>query len=306
MSELKKRQHYVWRHYLKSWADDDQIWAFLKDQKKLIRSNLMGVAQERYFYQLEEFDKEEEKLLYKLVVHMSHPSVKELNLDFFRLYTSHYKLNEQLKNSPINSEAKAILQKEIDILEKNLMEDVHSKMEASGNLLLSVIDSKNYRFLEDEQALYETMLYLFFQYVRTKKMKKQVLEGFTSTEHKFWNVISHVMATTLCRIYSFSKDLNFTFLENSTDIRFLTCDQPVLNLLADMVDETGSTNEIELYYPLSPTLALRISFTARAENWIIARHIDDNEVDYLNKIVAREAHTYVFAEHKNDISAYFE
>lgn len=303
MSELKKRQHYVWRHYLKSWAIDEQIWALLKDKKKLIRSNLMGVAQERYFYRLEVFNKEEEDFLYKLVVHMSHQSVKELNLDFFYLYTSHYKLNEQLKDSQIMGEAKEKLQKEIDILEKNLMEDVHTKMEASGNLLLSVIDSKNYSFLEDEQALYSTMLFLFFQYIRTKKMKTQVLEGL-SIGPKFWNVISHVMATTLCRIYSFSKNLNFTFLENSTKMRFLTCDQPVLNILADRVDETGSTNEIELYYPLSPTLALRISFTERSEHWIIARETDDSEVDYLNKIVASEAHGYIFAESKDDISTF--
>jgi len=305
MLGFKKRQHYVWRHYLKSWANEEQIWAFLKNNKKLIRSNLMGVAQERYFYQLEVFNEEEEDFLYKLVVHMSHPSVKELNLDFFYLYTSHYKLNEQLKDSQITGDAREILQKEIDILEKNLMEDVHAKMESSGNLLLSVIGSKNYHFLEDEQALYTTMLFLFFQYVRTKKMKDQVLEGL-SLGNKFWNVISHVMATTLCRGYSFSKDLNFTFLENSTNMRFLTCDQPVLNLLADRVDETGNTNEIELYYPLSPTLALRISFTERADNWIIARGTDEKEIHYLNKIVANEAHTYVFAEDKNDISAYFE
>lgn len=60
MSTIKKRQHYVWRNYLRGWADKkDHIWALKKDEGKILCPELMGVAQEKYFYRVHELTKPE-------------------------------------------------------------------------------------------------------------------------------------------------------------------------------------------------------------------------------------------------------
>jgi len=291
---------------LSAWAENDQIWAFLKEKDKVIRSNLMGVAQERYFYELISFTDEEESFLKKLVVGMSHPSVKELNLDFFQTFTSHYKLTKQLGDSAISKDQRSFIENEIRKLEVNLMEDSHGKMETSGMKLLAVIDSKNYNFLENQDDFYETMMFLCFQYFRTKKMKINIEKSFSADINfgKFWNIISHVMATTLARNFSFSPDLSFMFYENNRGKTFLTCDQPIFNILSDHVDNEGNPSEIELYYPLSPRLALLISFTPKPHNWINSQIIDEETVDYFNQKVIKYGTEFVFANNREDLEFY--
>jgi len=51
--EIKKRQHYVARYYLKPWSDNEQIYC-IRNQK-VFKSNLMNIAQEKYFYELQEW-----------------------------------------------------------------------------------------------------------------------------------------------------------------------------------------------------------------------------------------------------------
>ncbi len=46
----KRKQHYVWKHYLSAWAENGMIWCCRND--KIFNSNLTGVGQERDFYQL--------------------------------------------------------------------------------------------------------------------------------------------------------------------------------------------------------------------------------------------------------------
>jgi hypothetical protein len=61
MNQLKKKQHYVWKEYLKPWCLNRRIFTYLKSLKKPIFSSLDGVAQERYYYSLAEFTIEEER-----------------------------------------------------------------------------------------------------------------------------------------------------------------------------------------------------------------------------------------------------
>jgi len=107
MSDIKKRQHYVWRHYLKPWSVGESIWTYFKELDKIEKPGLMGVAQEKHFYKLIDLTAAEEKFLGKFIEHISPEVVKGLNLDFFRLFTSHYKLKKELeenKNQEINKE----------------------------------------------------------------------------------------------------------------------------------------------------------------------------------------------------------
>ena len=47
--QITKKQHYVWRFYLKPWTDSKETIACCRNDK-VFRSVLMGVGQENYFY----------------------------------------------------------------------------------------------------------------------------------------------------------------------------------------------------------------------------------------------------------------
>src|SRR5680860_163315 len=96
---IVKRQHYVWRHYLKPWADKEYIWTYFKELGKIEKPSLMGVAQEKYFYKLVDISDEDEEYLKKFIERISPKSVKDLNFDFLRLFTFTSKLKKQLEQT---------------------------------------------------------------------------------------------------------------------------------------------------------------------------------------------------------------
>jgi hypothetical protein len=306
MSSIKKRQHYVWRNYLRSWSENDNIWTHFKELNKTERPNLMGVAQERYFYRLIDFTVDEEVFLKLFVENISHPSVKDFNLDFFRMFTINRELKkalEQNKNPLINV---AYFEEEIRKIEINLMEDAHTKMENMGEKLI------NYRNLEDLKTIlhddyhFDALMFLCFQYFRTRKMKNAVLKEHKGSKHevlmeKSWNILSYAFATTLTRNIALNERLKFIFIHNNTDNHFTTGDQPVFNILGDKLDDNGNVIELELYYPLTPRHALNIHFREDQENQFEDKYADNELVNYLNRKVFENAEYYVFADTKEQL-----
>lgn len=301
MSNLKKRQHYVWRKYLRAWTTDDSIWTLLKEQDKVLKIGLMGVAQEKYFYELVDLSDTEEAFLEKFINHISPESVRSLNLDFFNLFTSHYKLRKQLSESKLITIEKDKLEAKIRELEVNLMEDSHCIFESIGNKITNCRIPADLEFLESEDDFFETIMFLCFQYFRTKKMKKSVLKSFENEKNfsveKFWNIISYSMSTILARNLSLDQNLKFLVYDNQTDQAFLTNDQPIFNILNDDEDENGYVKKLELYYPISPKLAFSIHFrnqTDKIENIIINK----NMVNWFNERIIENSNEFIFSENE--------
>ena len=87
--EKKKKHHYVWKEYLRSWCfPKEQIQTLIKSNEKLISSNLIGVVQERFYYGLEDFTIEEEEKLEGFVRKLSAKNLLNSNLILFNIYTT--------------------------------------------------------------------------------------------------------------------------------------------------------------------------------------------------------------------------
>jgi len=306
MSTTKKQQHYVWRHYLKAWAQNEKnIWAYFKSEQKIINPNLMGVAQERYFYELIDFTDKEEVFLEDFIKSISHDSVVDLNINFLQIFTSTNKLKKKIINNGIGGSNKEIIEREIRVLEINLMEDAHAKIEQLGTMLVDCVNSRNYKFLENDDAFYETIMFLCFQYVRTKKMKRAIESSFAGNKSfnmfKFWNITSYAFATTFARSLSFNPDIRFLFYENNTNVNFLTCDQPIINILSDLIDENGNTKGFEWYYPLSPKLALLVHLRTTQKTNIESLLINEPLVIYLNQKVIEYSEDFIFSDNKEQL-----
>lgn len=76
------RQHHVYRKYLSAWtptlSTEGQIWCFRKEEKNTFPSSLVGIGQERYFYEMKKLT-EIEKLFIFILYKYQNSSLQKLN-----------------------------------------------------------------------------------------------------------------------------------------------------------------------------------------------------------------------------------
>jgi Protein of unknown function (DUF4238) len=310
MSKVKQ-QHYVWRHYLRSWANDEIIWAYFKRIGKIEKSNLMGVAQERYFYKLIDLTESEELFLKNYIDKNSPHAVKDLNFDFLRLFTYPYRSKKQFEKNPFLFVDKELFDKEIEEIEINLMEWAHGEMESFGHKILKYRTLDDLKTIENDNNLFEAILFLCFQFVRTKNMKNSALsyfKGKSSKElaQKTWSILSYVTATSLAYKIVSHPNLKFVFLENKSTNFFITGDQPVFNLLVDKVNENCDVLDLEFYYPITPSHALLVHFRNDQGDKFLNQSADEILIGYLNKKVFENSDFFVFANNKEQLEILHE
>lgn len=168
MSELIKRQHYVWRNYLRTWADGELIYTLFKTKNKIEKTSLMNVAQEKYFYELPDLTEDEETQLKSFIDHLSHTDNQDLSNDLFALFTAHNSIIRNFDTSKSTVKKRKVFEKEVRKIKVNSMEKLHGKIENMGNKLLKISSCQDlYSFTEDE--MYNSIIYLCFQFFRTKQ-----------------------------------------------------------------------------------------------------------------------------------------
>jgi hypothetical protein len=301
MGDLKIKQHYVWRHYLKPWADGESIWTYFKEQNKIIKPGLMGVAQEKYFYGLVDYTDEELVFLKNFVDSNSPAVLKSLNSDFLTLFTSTTILKRELAANTNPKVDRELIASKIKEMEANSMEDAHCIIEKLGFKIIQCRSLEDLKELSIDDNHFDAIIFLCFQYYRTKKMRKSVLKSFNGDRFegladKSWNIISFVLANNLARNILHDNNLRFIFLENNTKIPFITGDQPVFNILNNKLDDNGEVMELELYYPLTTKHALSLHFRAEQADLFESKLVDENEIIDLNKRVYENADYYVFGD----------
>jgi hypothetical protein len=306
MSNLKKRQHYVWRNYLRPWSQNENIWTYFKELKKIERPSLMGVAQEKYFYKLIDLTEDEETFLRLFIESLSSPLVKDFNLDFLAMFTSASKLKKSLEQIKDPTVERAFLEEQIRKIEINLMEDSHCKFEELGMKLISYRSLEDLKTIVQDNYHHDGLMFLCFQYFRTRKMKNSVVDKFKGTKYenlmeKSWNILAHTFALNVTNSMVLNERIKYVFIKNDTDEKFLTGDQPVFNLLSDQMDEKGNVLNLELYYPLTPKHALNIHFRADQVEQFEVKYADKELINYLNKKVIEQADFYIFSDTKEQL-----
>lgn len=310
MSDIKKRQHYVWRKYLRAWTTDESIWTYFIKLGKIERPGLMGVAQEKYFYKVSDFTEEEEIFLKNLIVSLS-PSedLKSFNLDFFSMFTITNRLKKQLSLAGNAFVSKELIAEEIRKLEINLIEDAHCKMEDLGFKLVEYRSVEDLKTILDDDYIFEAIMFLCIQYFRTRNMKEAVLKNFADKKHKTlmensWNILCYVLGTTLAKSISLDPNLKFIFYENTTGRHFITGDQPVFNVLNDKLNDKGQVYQLELYYPLSPSHAILLHFREAQTDQFERRVAGLEEIEYFNKRAFENSEFYLFADSKEQLELF--
>lgn len=278
----------------------------MKKENKIVCPNLMAVAQEKYFYKQNRLTLQEEDILRKIIPELSSESLVDLNLAFLSLSTSYYKSGSPFsKKTQMDIDNTNEAQNKIEI---NFMEEIHSIIEGLGNKLLACKTIDDLKILEEQDELLMTILFLCFQYCRTRKMKNNALNLFQNEDslipRKFWNNICWTFALKLAVDIASHPDLRFVLLENNTSEPFLTSDQPIFNLFDYGIGQKEQIAELAFYYPLSPKVALLIHFKGKQMELFELLTLDEEMVSFLNKRVYEISDSFIFAHSKEQLKNY--
>ena len=300
--QVKKNQHYVWKEYLKSWTENEKIPALIKKSKKIAQPNPNGVALQGYFYALEEFTQEEEIILKELVNLWSKESTLKINLEFYETFTSYSKLKRLTKGIDLNDE----LKEKLNLLRTNTMEDSHLIFENFGKKIINIRKFEDLNFLDEEMELFFTMIYISFQYLRTKNMQLKIKVAIDKYEYlspKFLNFLPFLYATGIADSLTYEKQTKFIFLENTTEIDFITSDQPLINNKIEELNDNGTIAQMEIYYPITPRIGLIIHYQEQNEKY---RKISLNstEVNKYNKTIFNHSNEFIFASSTEQLIEY--
>lgn len=290
----KRKQHYVWRHYLRSWSENEKIFC-LRDGK-IFESNLMGVANKRDFYRLKELNLDDIKFIKKFAIDPSPPHLQKLHYNLIKQFNSIFELKSHVDSKGIDDSK---LNGEIDKAINNLEEDLHGGIESSAIKYIESILKENISFYTTDEGCRDFIYYLCVQYMRTQKIKSSVLSavsGINSIDiSKIWNVMSHIFATNMgWSLYAGRKQFRMVLLKNKSVKEFITGDQPVINTYATSVSNLTPPDKLEFYYPVSPSLAILIT---EKENHKESNRLALNEKDVVsyNKLIVKNCHDQIYA-----------
>lgn len=279
MKPKTKKQHYVWQHYLRAWTIDNQIYC--KRGDSVFRTSTENVAQERYFYEAKQLN-DNEILFVRDFIARLHPSGHQLLSNTFEDYLE--------------------IAKGDDYLRRNGLEKFHSIVEGKTISIIDSIRNRDFRVLMNQQNKVDFCHFLGRQYTRTKKLKDQHLvtsslgqvpDIYANCDFgKVREVITFLLADNIGNwIYS---NAVFNFLINTSETCFITSDQPIYNLHAK---EDGKAKEFELYYPISPRIAL-LALKKRTET----NFADSQAVEKYNDFIRRNAYKNIFACSREELS----
>jgi hypothetical protein len=142
----KKRQHYVWQHYINNWANSKkQVYVVTRDNEFL--TNTENLAVEKYFYNLEYFSESDVEFIKKFFeINETGNSLQKQNLEWINTFSQVFRLKDYLDKHQISTSEgdelfltalKDVEEDCIALLEQDFMPILHKILEKD----LSFFDS---------------------------------------------------------------------------------------------------------------------------------------------------------------------
>lgn len=290
MSTNKKQQHYVWRYYLKPWTESDLVWC--RRDNKIYNPNIMGVAQERYFYKLKSLSSPDVDFL-KRIIEISQPSLKKVNenwINGFKLISDIEKIYSGKEN------VDEYATKEIDVVINNLEENLHAGIEEIGKKYLNLIYNQSTDFFSTENGRQEFAFFICSQYMRTKNLQSRFISEFGYSEGidsgAVWSVLRHILSTNISLTISSDKGFKIRLLENETKTPFITGDQPVINTFFNRNDDNLSQG-LEFYCPIGPNVAILV-YRESFSLFNGRKSLGLKDVENYNLLIKESSHDQIF------------
>lgn len=288
--EEKRRQHHVWQHYLKAWASSGNVYC-LRD-RRLFATGTTTLAVENYFYRLPKLTTQDYRLIDFLILQGSERS-KALHMNFLTSILGPIDfLENNIENARDPKGAKALL----DVARTNVLEDYHAGIEAIFVPYLARIRNGDLSFYQDIYECIPFFMFICTQMMRTKGVKERVIATLRDKNNldtsRIWDLASIMFAINSGgSLFLERRKRQLAFIQNRTDIEFITGDQPAINLL----DSQKPHEQISIYYPVSPTSALILAEVDQPPLYT-TETLTAEAVTALNRRMFEASHSQTFAK----------
>lgn len=250
-------QHYVWKHYLEAWCDP-AFFCLRQSERKLFKTQPKVIANERNFYQTYRLSAGDLRYLEQLVNRATLETMRRSNREFIRMFQLSFDLREQVTGMALPATVKAEIEAQLVEAERTLGEKYHTGLENEAIGYLDELRSGKCSFYDDDIACSKFLYFLANQYFRTSRARGGAMICVPTPGHDPKHtapIEMHIYASNLgVSLYATRKKRTIVFLENGSDIPFIAGDQPIFNVL-----DPFKTDDVELYYPLSPKLAVLLT-----------------------------------------------
>lgn len=293
----KRRHHYVWRNYLKPWSTNKKIWCYREG--KLFNPNIMGVGQKRDFYKVNELTDQDIYIIQKYFIDPTCQHLQRTNARWVELFSWVHNVKSGLLDNDINNEAIY-----------NFEEDLHGVIEKNSIKYLNSILASDLSFFQTKKGCIGFSHFISVQLMRTNKVKSGVMHCMNTMKNRnpgfrierIWNVVSHILATNMAwSIYASTvseEPFRIVLLQNESSKEFITGDQPVVNIYNEKNFETPK--DTELYYPVSPKLAILITKNKFYKNHVEIK-LSAGQVKYYNRVIIQNSKNQVYASIKKTL-----
>ncbi len=295
---IKRRHHYVWKKYLKSWSVDGCIWC-LRDNE-IFQSNPKNTGLENNFYEFKGLSSADIEFIEKEIIKPSSKKLQELNRGWLKQFGL---LSEAIEIYEKNDYSDPLLETKLDELKHNFEEDIHSEIENNAIEYIDSILRQDISFCSSEKSYVNFLFYLCVQYMRTKKIKQGILKEFQDIKsiniENCWSVMRWILSQNM----GYSLFLNrsrLVLVMNETPTYFITGDQPVINTYDADKNCDKNQDRLEFYYPVSPNIAILISNKEEYKN-LSKISITEDKVIAFNNMTIYSSHEQIYAKSKDDL-----
>lgn len=285
----KRRHHFVWRHYLDAWANSNgRVWCQRRGGTPfLATTGDLGLRKD--FYQLKEMSDTDLKIVELIVIgQMPDPYAREVARGWIPMFRDIFRLRDAAQQLGATSTELDI---EIEAAISNLEEDLHADIESEAIPVLDALRLGNATVLEDAETYMRFARFLGAQYTRTPRLLANMQQAFAEMPEfnlpAAWGLMRTIFAMNIGgQIFVRRASSNLCFLDAGPSSQFIAGDQPMVNF--------GSTERLELYYPLTPKRALKLTLDHERCS-VESRALTDAETSAHNKRICNVCEEQLYA-----------
>lgn len=327
----------MWRGYLKRWTKENdssgKIFTYRNNPKvgqpEFEKTLLRNVGFEKYFYDMTGITQEDVRTVSQLIAYMQKDNMvkTEIDLDLIgdadakrdfmeTLLCSYENIDnenqfiEKIIKNDLSFYKNTSIQNTLDILREEMFYRIYTgeSKYSDESLLLLTCDAVN---IEEKDFKYDFLRFFFAQEERSPKVHEIRVQNLEKLKGQYpqikdINIGFYVNSIMIFIAEQIAINLSTKFhtwierIENNTDIPFITCDCPIVNMTGDKIGERH-----EYYFPLSPQIGLKLctSYKNMAKgndnkNIILT---DREEVMRLNLQIAQNAFREIYADNDDSL-----
>jgi hypothetical protein len=297
-----RRQHYVWQEYLEAWATPkgkaQQLWCLRRDSPRPFFTDTKNVAVERDFYRLQDLQAGDADFVRWLAINpKTNSRLRDLNEGWISRMEQFLKLMRIAKSRASASER---LLAELDAEMIEFQENEYGSLESRAMSQINSLRKGDVSFFDDDDQAIQFSYFLISQYFRTKAMRDRIKARFDkpADRERFdrtWPIFRYIYTTNVgYSVFANRKTMKLQVVSAPDGIDFITADQPAINTHGAFLSPDTPVEEVELFYPVTPTRAAIISGHAVYQD-VHGKVLDLFRVRYLNQAIEHVAYECLFA-----------